>query len=406
MRKVILFLLIFNSVLFSDWEQIESPLNMFIYSVQFVNSSTGYIGSEAGMIYKTTNGGQNWVFQQLAGLGANNINDIFINPINSNYIYAAGNDGSFHRTTNAGANWIFTDLGTANLRTVVFFDLLHGITAAYGTQLYVTSNGGSNWTPVSTGIASENYWCSFATSNAVYVSSSGGKIAKSTNAGQNWIIQNINEDAIVFSVYFKDVNTGYAGTDGGKVYQTTNGGTNWFLLSVLNPPISINKITSNGIDLYLCGSAGYIYKRPAGGNTWYPQVSNSSSPFFDLCFADENTGYAVGSSGKIRKTTNGGNTIGIEPVSGTLPEKFSLSQNYPNPFNPETNIEFSVPYQSHIKLAIYDNIGREVSLLADEFLSAGVYKVNFDAGNLTSGVYFYRFTTKEYSSVKKMILIK
>ncbi len=406
MRKIILFLLILNSFLLADWEETGSPVNMFIYSVQFVNSSTGYIGCEAGMIYKTTNGGQNWIFQQLAGLGASDINEIFINPINTNYVYAAGNDGSFHKTTNGGLNWTFTDLGSAHLRTVVFFDLLHGIAAAYGTQLYVTSNGGSNWSTVSTGIASENYWSSFATANAVYVSSSGGKIAKSTNAGQNWVIQSINDAAGVYSLYFKDVNTGFAGTDGGKVYQTTNGGTNWILLSVLSPTISIYKISSNGTDIYLCGTSGYIYKRPAGGNTWYQQVSNSTSPFFDLCFANENTGFAVGSNGKIRKTTNGGNPIGIEPISGNLPEKFSISQNYPNPFNPETSIEFSVPYQSHVKIAIYDNIGREVTLLADESLAGGVYKVNFNAGNLPSGVYFYRLITEEYSLTKKMMLVK
>lgn len=406
MRKIILIIVFFNSVILADWEALNSPVNMSIYSVRFANSTTGYIGAAAGMIYKTTNGGQNWNFQQLAGLGGFDINEIFINPINNNYVYAAGNDGSFHKTTNAGINWTFTDLSSANLRTVVFFDLLHGITAAYGNQMYITSNGGNNWSAVSTGIPSENYWSSFVTSNAVYVSSSGGKIIKSTNAGANWVIQSINDNAPVNTLYFRDSNTGYAGTDGGKVYQTTNGGTNWFLLSVLSPSFSINSIVSNGNDLYLCGNLGSIYIRPSGENTWYQQVSNFSSTFFDMCFADEFTGYAVGSNGTIRKTTNAGNPIGLEVISGTIPREYTLSQNYPNPFNPVTSIRFSLPRSSETKLIVYDALGKQISELLNQSLSAGTYEIDFEASRLNSGVYFYRLIAGTFSETGKMILIK
>lgn len=406
MRKIILIIVFINSIVLADWEAVYSPVNMFIYSVSFTNNSTGYIGTQAGMIYKTTNGGQNWTFQQLAGLGGYDINEIFINPINNNHVYAAGNDGSFHKTTNGGANWSFVDLGSSHLRIVVFFDLLHGITASYGNQMFITSNGGNSWNTVSTGILTENYWSSFSAGNAVYVSASGGKIIKSTNAGVNWVIQSINEDALVFSLYFKDANTGYAGTDGGKVYQTTNGGTNWFLLSVLNPAISIHSIVSNGADIFLCGNAGCIFKRPAGSSTWYQQVSNYSSSFFDLCFTDEFTGYAVGNNGTIRKTTNSGDPIGIEPVSGNTAVRYTLFQNYPNPFNPVTNIEFSIPQRTYVKLIIYDNLGREVVTLVNEELPAGNYKTDLNANSLSGGIYYYRMITRDYTDTKKMVLVK
>ncbi len=391
----------------ADWETVNSPVNFDINTVSFIyNQNTGYIGCLAGNIYKTTNGGTNWLFQNLAGGNGIDINNIFINPVNNNYVYAAGDDGVIHKTTNGGTNWTFVDLGNSGIRSIIFFDLLHGLAASYGTQMFITSNGGSNWSTVNTGLFSENYWDGCYTSNAVYFSASGGKIVKSTNGGVNWSIQSINENVPVYSLYFKDVNTGYAGTGGGKIYQTTNAGTNWFLLSVLNPPISINSITSNGFDIYLCGNSGSIYKRPEGGNTWYLQTTNFSSTLKDLCFNGEYTGYTVGVNGAIRKTTNGGNPIGIEPVSGVIPDNFELSQNYPNPFNPETKIEFSVPQRTFVKLAVYDNIGRQVSLLVNENLAAGNYQLNFNAGNLPSGIYFYRIMTNEYSLTKKMMLVK
>lgn len=407
MRKIILFLFVLTSILKADWEPVNSPVNFTINTVSFIyNQSTGYVGCLAGNIYKTTNGGTNWQFQNLGGGNGIDINDIFINPVNNNYVYAGGNDGVIHKTTNSGVNWSFVDLGTPGIRSIIFLDLLHGIAASYGNQMFVTSNGGDNWTTVSTGLFSENYWSGCYTSNAVYFSASAGKIVKSTNGGANWSIQTINEDAAIYSIFFKDVNTGYAGTSGGKVYQTTNGGSNWFLLSVLNPPIGIYCITSNGFDLYLCGNSGSIYKRPEGGSAWYLQTTNASVTLNDICFTGEFTGYTVGVNGLIRKTTNGGNPIGIEQISTEIPGNYALSQNYPNPFNPETNMEFAVPRNSYVKLVVYDNIGREVLLLVDAELSAGKYKVDFNAGSLPSGVYFYRLLTEEYSITKKMMLVK
>ncbi|MBZ0199468.1 MAG: M20/M25/M40 family metallo-hydrolase [Ignavibacteriaceae bacterium] len=85
---------------------------------------------------------------------------------------------------------------------------------------------------------------------------------------------------------------------------------------------------------------------------------------------------------------------------------YNLSQNYPNPFNPETTIKYSVPEQTHVALKLFDIAGSEISTLVNEVKPAGVYELRFNAGSLTSGVYFYRLTTEKYSTIRKMILIK
>lgn len=96
---------------------------------------------------------------------------------------------------------------------------------------------------------------------------------------------------------------------------------------------------------------------------------------------------------------------GIEDL-GDIPTEFKLSQNYPNPFNPTTTINYSVPEQSHITLKIFDALGKEVTSLVNELKAIGNYSVEFNAANLTSGVYFYQIKADHYIQTKKMILLR
>ncbi len=89
-----------------------------------------------------------------------------------------------------------------------------------------------------------------------------------------------------------------------------------------------------------------------------------------------------------------------------LPSNFTLSQNYPNPFNPTTIINYSIPKAQMVTLRIYNILGQEVTTLVNQEQSAGNYKVTFDASNLASGVYFYSFKSGNFTSVKKMMLLK
>jgi len=87
-------------------------------------------------------------------------------------------------------------------------------------------------------------------------------------------------------------------------------------------------------------------------------------------------------------------------------DKFSLSQNYPNPFNPSTNIKYQIPKSGHVTLKIYDILGKEVISLINKEQPAGSYEITFNASNLTSGIYFYRLTTNNFTEIKRMALIK
>lgn len=99
-------------------------------------------------------------------------------------------------------------------------------------------------------------------------------------------------------------------------------------------------------------------------------------------------------------------TSGISERDGVRPDHFSLDQNYPNPFNPTTNVRFTISEMRFVTLRIYDMLGREVSTLVHQTLDPGVYSKVWDASVASTGVYYYVLTAGEFSSVKKMILLK
>ena len=85
---------------------------------------------------------------------------------------------------------------------------------------------------------------------------------------------------------------------------------------------------------------------------------------------------------------------------------FMLNQNYPNPFNPLTRIKYEIPYRSQIEIIVYDILGKEIKTLVNEVKNSGIYEVEFNAINLSSGVYYYTLRTEHGSISKKLLLLK
>jgi V8-like Glu-specific endopeptidase len=96
----------------------------------------------------------------------------------------------------------------------------------------------------------------------------------------------------------------------------------------------------------------------------------------------------------------------IIDVEVAVPSTFSLEQNYPNPFNPSTTIRFSIPIETEVRLNVYNTLGQEVAEILNTRLKEGYHEVDFEAGALTSGIYFYRLEADKFIDVKKMIIIK
>lgn len=99
-------------------------------------------------------------------------------------------------------------------------------------------------------------------------------------------------------------------------------------------------------------------------------------------------------------------TIVQEPHAPQLPADVTLAQNYPNPFNPTTTIKYGLPTSSEVRLSVFDMLGREVSVLVNERMDAGVHDVKFDASGLASGIYLYRLQAGTYVQTRKLALVR
>lgn len=151
------------------------------------------------------------------------------------------------------------------------------------------------------------------------------------------------------------------------------------------------------------GTNGTI--RPSGAAPWNANL-NSGSPTFSyvvtvpgkyiyVCLP-----HAPDMQGVINVSTTSVNTI------NELADAFEISQNYPNPFNPSTKIKFAIPSSETVTIKIFDEVGREVTELVSSHFQAGTYEAEWNASEMSSGVYYYRITAGEFVQTRKMLLIK
>jgi hypothetical protein len=123
-----------------------------------------------------------------------------------------------------------------------------------------------------------------------------------------------------------------------------------------------------------------------------------------MIFPDSLHGFGVGLYGAIIKYKPNISSVNEDVVF--IPDRFVLQQNYPNPFNSMTKIEFRISNFEFVSLKVYDILANEITTLVDEELEAGSYEINFNAGQLSSGVYFYTFSVPGFLSSKKMVLLR
>jgi photosystem II stability/assembly factor-like uncharacterized protein len=423
--KLFLFFNFFSTLLYSQsgWFQQNSGTNKYLNSCYFVNDYIGFIACNDGLIIKTTNGGTSWYT-----VYNNNRYDMYtVFFIDNSTGWVGGLHDSINtdtnivfKTTNGGQTWTetFVDtLGISFFSGIQFINPLTGYLASY--NLKKTTNGGINWfialDSISLGVFFINNFTGWT----------GGfstGIKKTTDAGFTWVQQVMHlPNQYNTDIYFSNEQNGFLilGFNGwyGNLYTTTNSGINW---NQYNLPYYVTSISfpneNTGYMLAQIFPIQYVSKTTDGGINWILHNISPTKYFHELFFSSVNTGWVVGDSGVIFKTTNGGVTIGINPISSEIPVNFSLLQNYPNPFNPTTCIKFAIPPVGNgrdrsVTIKIYDVLGNEISTLVNQKLNPGSYEVTWpapaeDASIYPSGTYFYRLQAGDFTETKKMILLK
>ena len=179
-----------------------------------------------------------------------------------------------------------------------------------------------------------------------------------------------------------------------------------FTAVVAKQNVNLNWSTATELD-----NSGFAVERSIDNQTWskiaFIKGAGTSTRITHYSYTD-NPQQAGKIYYRLKQTNFDGsfkysNTV---EVSMTAPAEFTLNQNYPNPFNPSTKISYSIPKASHVKLIIYNMLGKEVVKLVDNKEEAGNHSITFDASNLASGIYLYKLQTNTNQLTKKMILLK
>jgi photosystem II stability/assembly factor-like uncharacterized protein len=400
---------VFINTSYSQWFQTSSGTTADLNAIHFRGVQTGFACGENGLILQSIDYGLTW-FPVVSGT-TEDLNDILMaDPFLG---FAVGNNGVICRTTNGGATWNAQNISGGSYVEISMNAFISPtvLFAVNSTGLvFKTTDLGVSWTSLFSpaGIAPN---CGFFPNHTTgFAAGPSSTIKRTTNSGASW--QTVySSTGTLNSVYVSAIFENYAWAVGssGKYLRSTNSGLNW-IVSIPTTSNAYNDVyfpvEVPGSTGWIVGNSGIILKTTNYGVTYMQQQSPVNANLNSI-FApgSDNYGWIAGDNGTILRTLNGG-VIGITQISGNVPESFSLCQNYPNPFNPETNIKFTVPKSAAVKLIIYDITGREVETLVNQQLSAGTYKVDWEASAHPSGVYYYMMSSDNFKQTNRMALIK
>ncbi|HMQ79934.1 MAG TPA: T9SS type A sorting domain-containing protein [Ignavibacteria bacterium] len=426
-----------------------------LHNIQFLNPNTGYVGGYVNVWYKggvpfpkffsTTNGGMNWIDLEIPEIPPYMHYLLCMHFINIDTGWIAGNRGNVLRTTNSGLNW---ELQYTGLPTnVTLYDLNYSegnlwAAGRYGTLIKTTNGGVSvdvsvtgtirysdNGLPVTKGYV-----------KAIKHSETGGELevldSVRIQPDGTYTLTRVPHDTIDLMAFDDDeisyspsfVPTYYPSTifweDAQQIYTDSNlTDVNINVFRITND-LQTNISVLGGVYFNAAGSilAGIdnaiLYARVGNIYRAYDITGNAGSYEIKMMPPGQ---YEIicsrmGYESKSRFVTVIDNNLteinfyygDLTPVAGSeeIPSAFSLSQNYPNPFNPKTKIKFSLPARSLAKLTVFDLLGKEVANLVNGDLNAGYYEYELDASNLSSGLYFYRFSAGNFTQTRKMIVLK
>lgn len=450
----------------SSWNSYSSSSFSQINSMTFLDKDTGWISGAGGMVQMTVNGGINWISQALGV--SETVNDIDIHKFTLTGFsglhrigWSVLNGGRIFKTTNGGSNWAEQISSTAaDLYSVTGFSENVAIACGDSGKIIKTTNGGVSWIPIVTGavggvlrslaFADNNYGiCAGDSATVLYTTNQGNTwikditgprsltlknlysvsarlpaMASYTAVGDEGVILKTEDEGASWTLLSSGVKTrltgistptdvaGYVSGTRGTFLKTIDGGALPVELTGFYSAVDKNNVTLTWITSGEINNRGFEIQRNKDHNIWaaagFVDGAGNTQNQSQYSFTDKNL-----STGKynyrLKQIDFNGNFKYYDLYSDVYvgnPQKFTLGQNYPNPFNPVTSIDFEIPYRSHINIKVYDILGKEVKSLINDNMDEGIYKIEFNGIDMSSGVYFYSLETQDVKIVKKFILMK
>lgn len=384
----------------SNWTQVGNiGFNEIVWSLSNDLNGNLLIGTIGGKIFRTTDNGT--TFEHLnTNMFAGFIWSILVN---SNGTIFAGTEHGLYSSSNNGVNWSLTSLAGSDVRALAKDNNGNLYAGLFGLGVFKSTNNGATWTMINNGLTSLAIHSIVVNqSNEIFVGTLGGGVYSSVDGGTNWNHKPMSYN-FVWALASAPNGNLYAGTYGNGVYRSTDNGNSW----VKSSSYPANYVYALSVDgngnLYASSWEAGVFVTNITTNTWQSVGLGGFGVSSVMVNSMNNAVFAGTSNGAVLKLND--SPTGVNG-NVEIPNNFSLEQNYPNPFNPATTIEFSIASREQVTLNIYNVLGELVETLVNEQLEAGTYKINFSGINLTSGMYIYHIQAGNFSSSKKMMLVK
>lgn len=408
LSSVLFLIILFQNQLIAQWIKANGIQAGNTYGIN--NNGTNLFAAVYGQgIFRSNDNGDNWTKVD------SSLTDAF-SLTNIGSTLFAGNSGavvgSVFRSSNNGENW-------TNVLTTLYGPYFGVIASTLfagscgGGPIRRSTDYGDNWEPVNNGITQSTVQAFGSFNSEIFAATQdfgSSRLFRSIDLGDHWTETGYSGNAIL-SIN-KNENAIFVGTQTegnihGSMYYSTDDGQNWTNTGLDNyiglSGCDIKSILSVGDKIFVGTNGLGVFLYTSNGSGWANVGLESKAAWQLIIVGDEMiaaTSFGVWKRPLSEMITN------VEEQTNSGQPNYFLHQNYPNPFNPITTINYSLPNSVFVKLVVFNSIGQEIAKLVNETIAAGNHKVEFDASNLSSGIYFYKLQAGSFVETKKMILLK
>jgi hypothetical protein len=413
MQKIILvisFTAFVSTQSFCQWEKLNFP---GCTPFTLVETPQGLLAANYHVIYRSTNNGTAWdSLSSISSLGISKmfqIGDVLLANTSRMIIWPVLIPSVF-RSDNLGHSWypvldgVYGGSSIAFSNSKVFVDL--------DGDLYCSADTGKTWIMVNTDSTFPNNVAEIISDgNSLYARIQAEALYKSKDDALTWDSLKTNIPKNFYNVVVQD-SCVYVGTFSNGFYISKDGGITWSNSSVGLPDSagirSLYIYRNNIIASISKDFQQSVYRYRLEDNVWHTFNEGFSlrRTGYIHALANNNEYIFLASDSAIWRRPLSDLITDVAESNDELLTDIFLFQNFPNPFNPTTTIKFSIRNLDFVTLKVFDILGKVVATLVNKEMVPGTYEVKFDGSNLSSGIYFYRLQTGNFSNTKKLLLIK
>jgi len=400
-----------------DYGVTFTKANMGMFGGYFTN---GFVNEEGKLNFVTTGGEVFETDDEQSSWKLLNPERTFNNikgfhKLGSKYILTGGNylRASTYYKNESETEWTFNYPSTVNAAYLGFAQTSNSVTfnntvwmywevLFLGPKAIFTATESSDWAETITTLPATNVKKFITTDTTLFAILVNDGLYSRTKSSDWWFKRNSHTNG-----FCVDRDNWYSfGSD--SIYASIDAGSNWKGVSIKpNTQNTINSLVEVDGRYFILDNFNKILSTSIDTmKTWESHYATGEDNI-DILFGHLNGKVYAASSEKTGIYVYGeAHTTSIDSELNTHPERIQLEQNYPNPFNPSTTIRFSLNKPSFVSLAVFDVLGNRVKQLVEANLSTGKHQVQFDANQLSSGMYFYRLQSGDFIETRKMLLIK